>query len=125
MKPIVVLQQGRTVSILFLLTMLLPCVPAQGMDEHGMNEPRLDLPSLIQELEQVNPEIKASRQRWEAATAVVPQVQTLPDPKVQFGYQRMPMMEPVQGAMYGIGQEIPFPGKLQTATIGSKAEILS
>ncbi|MEW6544624.1 MAG: TolC family protein, partial [Nitrospirota bacterium] len=58
-------------------------------------------------------EIKAARKRWEAAQAIVPQVQTLPDPKLQLGYQRMPMVEPLQGAMYGFGQEIPFPGKLQ------------
>ncbi len=75
-------------------------------------EPRLNLQSLVQEVEAANPELKAARQRWEAAKAVVPQVQTLPDPKLQFGYQRMPMTDPLQGAMYGFGQEIPFPGKL-------------
>ncbi|MCE7964681.1 TolC family protein [Nitrospirales bacterium NOB] len=75
-------------------------------------ERRINLASLIEELEGVNPEIKAARQRWEAAKAVVPQVQTLPDPRLQFGYQRMPMTDPLQGAMYGFGQEIPFPGKL-------------
>ena len=75
-------------------------------------ERRIDLANLIEELESVNPEIRAARQRWEAAKAVVPQVQTLPDPRLQFGYQRMPMTDPLQGAMYGFGQEIPFPGKL-------------
>jgi cobalt-zinc-cadmium efflux system outer membrane protein len=80
---------------------------------HGSQaERRIDLASLITELEDVNPEIRAARQRWEAAKAVVPQVQTLPDPRLQFGYQRMPMTDPLQGAMYGFGQEIPFPGKL-------------
>lgn len=74
---------------------------------------RINLPSLVAELDQANPELRAARQRWEAAKAVVPQVQSLPDPKAQFGYQRMPMAEPLQGAMYGIGQEIPFPGKLR------------
>jgi outer membrane protein TolC len=74
---------------------------------------RLNLPLLIQELEATNPEIKAARQRWESAKAVVPQVQTLPDPKLQVGYQRMPMVDPLQGPMYGIGQDIPFPGKLR------------
>ncbi|MDH5625840.1 MAG: TolC family protein, partial [Nitrospira sp.] len=34
-------------------------------------------------------------------------------PTVKLGYQRMPMREPLQGTMYGIGQEIPFPGKLR------------
>lgn len=77
-------------------------------------EPRLSLSSLIEELIQQNPEIKAARERWEAAKAVVPQVATLPDPKVLLGYQRMPMTPPeVQGAVYGFGQEVPFPGKLR------------
>jgi len=89
-----------------------------GATSNGIHNPasdqlRVNLPALIAELDWASPEIKAARQRWEAAKAVVPQVRTLPDPKVQFGYQRMPMMEPLQGAMYGIGQEIPFPGKLR------------
>lgn len=75
---------------------------------------RINLQSLIEEVTQQNPDIKAARERWEAAKAVVPQVQTLPDPSVQLGYQRMPMPSPgLQGAIYGIGQEIPFPGKLR------------
>jgi outer membrane protein TolC len=77
-------------------------------------EPRLDLSGLIREFEAANPEIKAARQRWESAKAVVPQVQTLPDPRLQIGYQRMPMVPPVvEGVMYGVGQDIPFPGKLK------------
>jgi len=88
-------------------------VASDAISHSTPDTPRINLASLIAELDQASPEIKAARQRWEAAKAVVPQVQTLPDPKVQFGYQRMPMMEPLQGAMYGIGQEIPFPGKLR------------
>lgn len=76
-------------------------------------EGRITLQSLIEELVARSPETKAARERWEAAKAVVPQVQTLPDPRLQFGYQRMPMTDPLQGAMYGFGQEIPFPGKLR------------
>ncbi|MEP7153521.1 MAG: TolC family protein [Nitrospira sp.] len=84
-----------------------------GVTHTVQTEPRLSLQHLIAELEVSSPELKAAHQRWEAAKAVVPQVQTLPDPTVRFGYQRMPMIEPLQGAMYGIGQEIPFPGKLR------------
>jgi outer membrane protein TolC len=92
-----------------MAVLTLSAQPAQAADET-----RLSLESLIEELSQRNPEIKVARQRWEAAQAVVPQVQTLPDPKLQFGYQRMPMTPPeVQGAIYGFGQEIPFPGKLK------------
>jgi hypothetical protein len=76
------------------------------------SDDRINLQSLIEEISVRSPEIKAARERWEAAKAIVPQVQTLPDPRLQFGYQRMPMAEPLQGAMYGFGQETPFPGKL-------------
>ena len=114
MKPTVVLHRVRTVSFLLLSAVLLPYGPVHGADERGTSELRLDLPGLIQELEEANPEIKAASQRWEAAKAVVPQVQTLPDPRLQLGYQRMPMVPPVvEGVMYGVGQDIPFPGKLK------------
>jgi outer membrane protein, heavy metal efflux system len=97
---------------LITLTLLLLPWPVSAADETA--EPRLDLSGLIRELEAANPEIKAARQRWESAKAVVPQVQTLPDPRLQIGYQRMPMVPPVvEGVMYGVGQDIPFPGKLK------------
>jgi cobalt-zinc-cadmium efflux system outer membrane protein len=74
----------------------------------------LSLSALIEELATRSPEINAAHERWAAGQAVVPQVQTLPDPRLQLGYQRMPMVPPVvEGVMYGIGQEIPFPGKLK------------
>ena len=71
----------------------------------------INLQSLIEELSARSSEIQAAREQWQVAKAVVSQVQT-PDPRIQFGYQRMPMTEPFQDAMYGIGQEIPFPGNL-------------
>jgi len=88
--------------------LLLSAQPVRAEDNQ-----RLSLATLIEEMAARSPEIKAARERWEAARAVVPQVQTLPDPRLQLGYQRMPMVEPLQGAMYGFGQEIPFPGKLR------------
>lgn len=84
---------------------------------------QIHLPSLIEELSARSPEIKAARERWEAAKAVVPQVQTLPDPRLQFGYQRMPMTDPLQGAIYGFGQEIPFPGKLRLKGEVAQSEV--
>ncbi|MEW6105931.1 MAG: TolC family protein [Bacillota bacterium] len=72
-------------------------------------EQLLNLLALIQEAAENNPEIGAARQRWEAAKAVIPQVQTLPDPRLNFGYKDILERE----AMYGFSQEIPFPGKLR------------
>lgn len=103
--------------ILQVMTMGVVCLAftaLAGSWASAAEEPRLSLSGLIEEMIRQNPEIKAAKQRWEAAKAVVPQVQTLPDPKLQFGYQRMPMVPPVvEGAMYGFGQDIPFPGKLR------------
>ncbi|MDI3467748.1 MAG: CzcABC family efflux RND transporter, outer membrane protein [Nitrospira sp.] len=97
---------------LIMLTLL--SLPGSVGAAEESAEPRLDLSGLIREFEAANPEIKAARQRWESAKAVVPQVQTLPDPRLQIGYQRMPMVPPVvEGVMYGVGQDIPFPGKLK------------
>ena len=106
------------ISFLALSPLLAYEAQDSGATSNGIHKPasdqlRISLPVLIAELDRANPEIKAARQRWEAAKAIVPQVQTLPDPTVKLGYQRMPMREPLQGAMYGIGQEIPFPGKLR------------
>jgi len=69
----------------------------------------LSLGTLMREVVENNPEIKAARQRWEASQAVIPQVQTLPDPRVNFGYKDMMARE----KMYGLSQELPFPGKLR------------
>jgi outer membrane protein TolC len=104
-------QYGATImSVLSVLALGTPFLQSAS----AADEARLSLPALIEEMAARSPEIKAARARWEAAKAVVPQVQTLPDPKLQFGYQRMPMTPPeVQGAIYGFGQEIPFPGKLK------------
>jgi len=118
-------------SALTLYILGLPPLAAGGAQEIGRptgqdsaihtasGEDRIKLQNLIDEIVARSPEIKAARERWEAAKAVVPQVQTLPDPRLKFGYQRMPMASPgLQGAMYGFGQEIPFPGKL-----GLKGEV--
>lgn len=71
--------------------------------------PPLDLVALVQEAQENNPEIRAAAQRLEAARAVIPQVRTLPDPMINIGYDDMPERE----TMYGVSQEIPFPGKLR------------
>src|SRR5262249_16714090 len=72
--------------------------------------PRLELPSLVREVMEKNPDIRAAQQRWMSAKTVIPQVKTLPDPMVNLGYM-------YDGDMrewtYGVSQELPFPGKLR------------
>jgi outer membrane protein TolC len=71
--------------------------------------PTLDLQRLVHEAVSNNPEIQAAQRRWEAAQAVIPQVQTLPDPRTTLSYQNVTERE----TMYGASQEVPFPGKLR------------
>lgn len=73
----------------------------------------LSLSALVDEALRENPEIKSARERWQAAKAVVPQVQSLPDPQVKLGYQQIPALNAIEGPLYGVGQGIPFPGKLR------------
>src|SRR5215831_4331439 len=72
-------------------------------------EPRLELPILVREAMENNPDIRAAQQRWEAAKAVIPQVRTLPDPMLNLGYEKVDERD----VTYGVSQEVPFPGKLQ------------
>ncbi len=92
-----------------------PCLTAAlfwSSPVQARDEARLSLSSLVEELIQQNPEIKSAHQRWQAGRAVVPQVQTLPDPRLKLGYQQIPAVSPVEGPVYGFAQGIPFPGKL-------------
>jgi outer membrane protein, heavy metal efflux system len=81
-------------------------------------ESSLKLHALVEEALLRNPNIQAARRRWEASQAIIPQVQSLPDPNLLLGYQRMPMLEPLEGPVYGFSQKFPFPGKL-----GLKGEV--
>jgi cobalt-zinc-cadmium efflux system outer membrane protein len=86
---------------------------AGAAEKHASAETVLDLGALVQEATQNNPEIKAARQRWEAAKAVVPQVGTLPDPVISGGYMSRGSLASEPVTIFGVMQEVPFPGKLQ------------
>jgi outer membrane protein TolC len=65
----------------------------------------------------VNPTIRASRQRLEAARARITPAGLMPDPMLMAGVQDFPVSEPgfndfMTMKMIGVGQTIPYPGKL-------------
>src|SRR2546427_10230644 len=83
--------------------------------------PVTSLQDLVEQLEKNNPEIRAARFRFEAATKRPSQVAALPEPKLTLAnvgvgqpFSRLGVSE---FAYRGIGfsQEIPFPGKLSLA----------
>lgn len=82
---------------------------AQAARERPDAGPLLRLDSLVREALEHNPEIQAVKQRLEASKAVIPQVKTLPDPRINLEYRELAAHE----VLYGASQEIPFPGKLR------------
>lgn len=106
-------QASQPWAALFLTAAVFWCRLAVAGESSGWGS-SASLDDLVKEALTNNPDIQASLQRLQAAQAVIPQVQTLPDPKVILGYRDMVQKE----VMYGLSQEIPFPGKL-----GLKGEI--
>lgn len=97
-------KKGKIFSLCFLL--LYSCIT------HG--SPALNLPQLVSEALQNNPEIKVAFERWNSANATIPQAKSLPDPTINFGFKNMSGSESMydREKMYGFSQEIPFPNKL-------------
>ncbi|MBZ5591027.1 MAG: TolC family protein [Acidobacteriia bacterium] len=81
----------------------------------------MSLAELTSELTRVNPEIRAARFRYEAATKRPSQASTPPEPKVTFAdfgvghpFSRLSVSDFAYLGL-GVSQEIPFPGKLALA----------
>jgi len=78
----------------------------------------ITLNSLVEEALQNNPEIKAARADWEAATKRPSQAGSLPDPMVGVGWRNVRFdritltKDPNSMATFSFLQEFPFPGKL-------------
>lgn len=100
--------QSRRVFMPGVITSLLLCI-VLFRPPLSAAEPHLTLQTLIEEAKQRNPEIQVARHRWEAAKALIPQVQTLPDPIIGFAYRGPDIMREGRIAFQ---QEFPFFGKL-------------
>ncbi|HSW62128.1 MAG TPA: TolC family protein [Dissulfurispiraceae bacterium] len=94
------------------------CLSLAPSADSRADDTELNLKVLIDEALLNSPEIKASEMRAAAAGYRIPQVQSLPDPIVSFGYQNEGFSRYTygleQGAqwMYSVSQSFPFPGKL-------------
>lgn len=77
--------------------------------------PALSLPSLLEELRRVNPDLIAARKRWEAVQAKIPMARGLPAPKIGVEWEEIPrgtLKLNKATIMYQLIQSLPFPGKL-------------
>lgn len=73
-----------------------------------------------------NPHLKALRHREERLEAMVPQVESLPDPMANLALGNLP--ETAAGrvdAVIGVSQKIPFPGKRREAGLAAHQEALA
>ena len=99
----------RICGTLFLILFLTQGLFAQEVQK---------LDSLVNEALQNNPEIKAARATWEAATKRPSQAGSLPDPMVGVGWRNVSFNritltdDPNSMVTFSFSQEFPFPGKL-------------
>lgn len=86
--------------------------------QHARSSPASDIDSLVAHAVAVNPELRAARSRVDAARARVAPAGLRSDPMLMAGVQNFPVSEPGFGndemtmKMVGVGQTIPYPGKL-------------
>ena len=73
----------------------------------------LDLPSLLDEVRENNPDLRASRLEADALALRRSQVASLPDPSVGITYQPYPLFTArgSQRSQWRVEQAVPFPGK--------------
>ena len=78
---------------------------------------QIDLPTLIQLAYENNPRIKAARTEWQATVEKFPQVTSLPDPMLMYGYFLRSIETRVgpQRHRFGFSQSFPYPGTLDAA----------
>jgi cobalt-zinc-cadmium efflux system outer membrane protein len=121
---------GKLFSIVkwFFIFLLIIPLHAQAQAE----KPALNLPQLIEEAIQNNPEILAARHKGEVFKQRVPQAAALEDPMVGFGVVNIPTNfsfrdEDMTMKEFSISQKIPFPGKrpLMKAIAVKEAEAVS
>jgi len=72
---------------------------------------------LLRRAEVASPTVRAAFQRWKAARERIPQVQALPNPWVSLGgyVQSVETRTGPMDGRLGINQNVPWPGKLETA----------
>jgi len=104
----------RIITLLILLVVWVSSASAEAVS----------LKALIDEALLNNPEIKASRERWEAAKAAIPQARSWEDPVLSVMFDKIPDSSINPGASmgreYSLSQGFPYPGKL--TLMGKMAE---
>lgn len=102
------LQVKTRPGILIFIALLMSVHPAFAQEA-------IDLKGMVDEALQNNPEILAFRQKYESASARIPQAASLNDPMLEFEHDRITADRSLMGDpmdTIAVSQEIPFPTKL-------------
>lgn len=103
----------KLIGIGVVMLFLTPALPAADLPT--------PLSALLDEAARTSPDIQATRLGWQAATQVVSQVSTLPDPQITVQHFSVGSPRPFAGYSnsdfayvgLGISQDLPYPGKLK------------
>ena len=103
-----------------------PATPSRSAPAAGSDAAQLD--SLIAAARKASPALRAARARVEAARSRIAPAGARPDPMLMAGIQNFPVTEPgftdfMTMKMVGVGQTIPFPGKLPLRTRAAEREL--
>lgn len=124
----------NTVGILVHTFALPLCLLAQEAPRGSVSTPAAamaaaeDVDSLVARALVVHPEIRAARERIEAARARIGPAGALPDPMLGLGIMNLPVSEPgfrdfMTMKTVALGQSLPFPGKLALAQRAAEREL--
>ena len=108
-------RQRQCVMVTSVLVMFLSSGLSRAQDTDSLPRNRLVLPELIQEVLARNPELVAARRQWEAATNRITQALSLDDPILSVQLWNFPQnfnVMQTQNNIFGLAQNLPFPGKL-------------
>ena len=108
-------RQCHGVIVASVLVMFLSSGLSRAQDTDSVPRNTLVLPDLIKEVLARNPEIEAERKQWEAATNRITQARSLDDPTLSVELFNVPQtfnVTQTQNSIFGLSQNLPFPGKL-------------
>ena len=116
-------RQRHCLMVASLLVMFFISGLSWARDTGSVLHNRLMLPELIHEVLARNPELVAARKQWEAATNRITPARSLDDPSVFVDFFNTPHtlnFTQTQNTIFGLSQNLPFPGKL-----GLKGDVAS
>jgi outer membrane protein TolC len=108
-------RQRQWVIVASVLVMFFSSGLSRAQDTDSVLRNQLVLPELIQEVLARNPELVAARKQWEAATNRITQARSLDDPTLSvelFNTPRNFNVTQTENTIFGLSQNLPFPGKL-------------